>query len=93
MREVSVQEARTHFSALLDAVETHGEMVVITRHGRPVAKLSPASGVNQSPAPRLASAAELTERFRVPRQRVAAANPNTENLTWDELKRLARDEP
>ena len=40
MREVGVLEAKTHLSALLDEVERGGE-VVITRHGRPVARLSP----------------------------------------------------
>ncbi|KAF0174653.1 MAG: hypothetical protein FD124_1067 [Alphaproteobacteria bacterium] len=40
MREVGVLEAKTHLSALLDEVEAGGE-IVITRHGRPVARLSP----------------------------------------------------
>ena len=40
MREVGVLEAKTHLSALLDEVERGGE-VIITRHGRPVARLSP----------------------------------------------------
>ncbi len=34
--------AKTHFSALIEQVE-RGEQVVITKHGRPVAKLIPAS--------------------------------------------------
>ncbi|HWP17588.1 MAG TPA: type II toxin-antitoxin system Phd/YefM family antitoxin [Burkholderiaceae bacterium] len=33
-------EAKTHLSALLDRVE-QGEEVVITKHGRPVARLTP----------------------------------------------------
>jgi prevent-host-death family protein len=40
VKEVGVLEAKTHFSALLDEV-TGGAEIVITRHGRPVAKLSP----------------------------------------------------
>ena len=39
MTEVSVAEAKAHLSALLDRVE-RGEEVVITRRGRPVAKVS-----------------------------------------------------
>ena len=38
MREVGSFEAKNHLSALLDAVE-RGEEVVITRRGRPVARL------------------------------------------------------
>jgi prevent-host-death family protein len=39
MTEVSVAEAKAHLSKLLDRVE-RGEEVVITRRGRPVAKVS-----------------------------------------------------
>lgn len=38
MDPVSVYDAKTHLSRLLDAVEA-GEEVVITRNGKPVAKL------------------------------------------------------
>ena len=40
MQTIGAFEAKTHFSALLDQVE-RGEHVVITKHGRPVAKLIP----------------------------------------------------
>lgn len=40
MRAVPVVEAKSHFSALLAAVEA-GEEIAITRHGRPVARLIP----------------------------------------------------
>ena len=39
MSEVSVAEAKAHLSAILDRVE-RGEEVVITRRGKPVAKVS-----------------------------------------------------
>ena len=42
-------EAKTHFSNLLDRVEK-GDRIVITRHGREVAVLSPAK---QHPSPNL----------------------------------------
>jgi prevent-host-death family protein len=41
MRTVSLAEAKTHLSELLDKVEA-GEQVVITRHGRPVAHITAA---------------------------------------------------
>lgn len=40
MREVQASEAKTHLPKLLDAVE-RGETIIITRHGRAVARLSP----------------------------------------------------
>jgi prevent-host-death family protein len=40
MVTVTLVEAKAHLSELLDKVEA-GEQVVITRHGRPVARLSP----------------------------------------------------
>jgi prevent-host-death family protein len=40
MKEVGVLEAKTHFSSLLDEVSAGAE-VLITRHGKAVAKLVP----------------------------------------------------
>lgn len=45
---VGSYEAKTHLPQLLDRVE-RGETIVITRHGRPVARLVPASA--QQPRP------------------------------------------
>jgi prevent-host-death family protein len=38
MKHVGIFEAKTHLSSLVDEVERGGE-VVITRHGKPVAKI------------------------------------------------------
>ncbi len=38
MKHVGIFDAKTHFSSLVDEVEKGGE-IVITRHGRPVARL------------------------------------------------------
>lgn len=40
MREIAASEAKTHLPQLLDEVE-RGETLVITRHGRPIARLVP----------------------------------------------------
>lgn len=40
MRRIQSSEAKTHLLRLLDDVEK-GETVVITRHGKPVARLTP----------------------------------------------------
>ena len=42
MRTVGAYEAKTHLGQLLDEVE-RGERITITRHGQPVAILSPAT--------------------------------------------------
>lgn len=40
MREVQSSEAKAHLPQLLSEVE-RGEIIVITRHGRPIARLVP----------------------------------------------------
>jgi prevent-host-death family protein len=40
MREIQASEAKVHLPQLLDDVE-RGETVVITRHGRPIARIVP----------------------------------------------------
>ena len=40
MREIQASEAKTHLPQLLDDVE-RGEVIVITRHGRAIARLIP----------------------------------------------------
>lgn len=45
---VGAYEAKTHLPQLLDRVEG-GETIIITRHGKAVAKLVPASGVVTKP--------------------------------------------
>jgi prevent-host-death family protein len=40
MREVQASDAKAHLPSLLDAVE-RGETIVITRHGKPIARIIP----------------------------------------------------
>ena len=44
MDTVGVFEAKTHFSEIIDRVVQGGAEMVITRHGKPVAKIVPFSG-------------------------------------------------
>jgi prevent-host-death family protein len=54
MHAMSLAHAKAHLSELLNTVES-GEEVVITRHGRPVARVLPASPIKQMlPLQRLA---------------------------------------
>ncbi len=43
MRMIQASEAKTHLPRLLDEVE-NGETLVITRHGRAIARIVPESG-------------------------------------------------
>jgi prevent-host-death family protein len=49
MREVQASEAKTHLPQLLDDVE-RGETIIITRHGRPIARLVPDADRRQAQA-------------------------------------------
>lgn len=89
MREVGVLEAKTNLSSLLDAVEQGGEDIVITRHGKPIARLSSAAG--EASRARKLSGAELSERFRLLREQISRENPETDALTWEELKKMAHE--
>ena len=41
MKSVPLREANRDFSKLIQQIERRGEVFVITRHGRPVARLGP----------------------------------------------------
>ncbi len=74
MLEIGAFEAKNTFGALLDRVE-HGEEIVITRHGRPVARLIPnAGGVDQD------QARAAVERLR------ARAKSLKAGFDWEALK-------
>ncbi|MFN3667914.1 MAG: type II toxin-antitoxin system Phd/YefM family antitoxin [Brevundimonas sp.] len=85
MRTVGVLEAKTNLSALIDEVGMSGEAIVITRHGKAVARLAP------EPASRPFGAPGVAERARVFREK-QAPDPEWAALSWEELKAIARDE-
>src|SRR5271169_5438089 len=47
MREIQASEAKTHLPRLLDEVE-RGETVIITRHGRAIARIVPEAHLRQT---------------------------------------------
>lgn len=62
MREFSAFEGKNKFGQLLDAVE-RGEEIVITRHGKPVARLVPnVGGIDRAQA--VAAAQRVRARAR-----------------------------
>lgn len=77
MQTFQASEAKTHFLRILDDVE-RGESVLITRHGKPVARISPHAEINREAVER------ATEGMRALRQRIG-------KLSLDEIL-SARDE-
>ena len=71
MREVQASEAKAHLPQLLDAVE-HGETIIITRHGRAIARIVPEAQRRQEEIDR---AIESIKRLR----------QRTGKITADEL--------
>jgi prevent-host-death family protein len=63
MVTVSAYEAKTHLPRLIREVE-RGETVIITRHGKPVAKLAPVDDQ------RRAEVSEAIERIKALRRRL-----------------------
>ena len=81
MREVQASDAKTHLPRLLDEVE-RGETIVITRYGRPIARIVPEVSRCQI------EIAKAVEELRTLRRSIADRG---ESLSWGELKTF-RDE-
>ena len=66
MQTIQASEAKTHFLRILDQVE-RGETIVITRHGKPVARIQPEPEFDREKAKQaFESMRELRERIVVP---------------------------
>ena len=77
METVGAFDAKTHLAALLERVEK-GETFLITRHGRPVAQLTPVERRDPD------QIARLIERFE------AVAKEQTLNGDWREYRDAGR---
>ena len=66
MREISDREANKNFSQVIAAAE-RGETIVVTKNGRPVAKIAPQSQARGSYPEWRASLAALEESLRAKR--------------------------
>jgi len=82
---VGAFEAKNTLGNLLDRVE-RGEEIVITRHGKPVARLVP-NAERQDRHQVSAAFQRIRERAR----QLAKENPGSPAFDWDEMKKL-RDE-
>jgi len=83
--EVGAFEAKNKLGTLLDRVE-RGEEIVITRHGRPVARLVP--NIAQPNQDQVQAA---FDRLRERARRLARESPGSPAFDWEEVKKL-RDE-
>jgi prevent-host-death family protein len=61
MRQIQASEAKTHLPQLLDEVE-RGETVIITRHGRPIARLVPEADRRRAEIDEVMAAIEARRR-------------------------------
>ena len=63
MQTIQASEAKTHFLRLLDEVE-RGETIVITRHGKPIARIMPQLEIDREKAQQaFAEMRELRKRI------------------------------
>jgi prevent-host-death family protein len=83
--EVGAFQAKNTLGTLLDRVE-QGEEIVITRHGKPVARLVPNRELH-GPDEVQAAFQGMRERAK----KLAGENPGTSSFDWEEMKKL-RDE-
>jgi prevent-host-death family protein len=77
MREIQASEAKTHLPQLLDDVE-RGEILIITRHGRAIARIVPEFNRRQ-------------EEIDAALDAIAALRKGKGRITFEEL-RSAREE-
>jgi prevent-host-death family protein len=84
-KEIGAFEAKNTLGSLLDRVE-RGEEVIITRHGKPVARLVP--NVDRAGTDEVQAA---FDRLRQRARQYARENPGSQPFDWEEVKKL-RDE-
>jgi prevent-host-death family protein len=84
-QQVGAFEAKNTLGSLLDRVES-GEEIVITRHGKPVARLVPSSDRQDRQ-----QAQAAFQRIRQRAHQLAKENPGSPSFDWEEVKKL-RDE-
>jgi prevent-host-death family protein len=80
--EIGAFEAKNTLGSLLDRVE-RGEEIVITRHGKAIARLVPNAGRFDQD-----QAQEAFHRLRARAKRLARENPGSPSFDWEEVKKL-----
>jgi prevent-host-death family protein len=83
INSIGAYDAKTRLSELLDRVES-GEQIVITRHGRPIARLIPERGADQ------AAARAAVGRLHALGQQLAARGVNLSDAEISSLRQEGR---
>ncbi|HEX4052625.1 MAG TPA: type II toxin-antitoxin system prevent-host-death family antitoxin [Tepidisphaeraceae bacterium] len=65
MRKIGSYELKTHLAQVLDDVE-HGQSVIVTRHGKPIARILPSDRAQRQEASDAAEAIRNFPRSRLP---------------------------
>jgi prevent-host-death family protein len=65
MQTIGSYELKTHLSEILDAVE-RGQTVIVTRHGKPIARISPDEATLRSQASQAVQALRTFPRTKLP---------------------------
>lgn len=91
MREIGILEAKTGLSGLVADVQRTGEEIVLTKHGRPAARIVP---IATAPAAPQRDPVEWQQRVaRILAARDARPSvPGFDDLSWEQLKRIGRGE-
>lgn len=82
---IGVFDAKARFSELVERAE-RGEEIVVTRHGRPVARVAPLAKAQRTPE----ETADMITRAQALRERIRAgggATAQTEIQSWKEAGR------
>lgn len=85
MQSIPIHQAKSQLSELIRAVE-QGEDVVLTRHGKPVARLVAEQPEGPTPAERERLAAEALEELRAFRALWRPLEPGEPRLDWKSLR-------
>jgi prevent-host-death family protein len=91
MRAVEIPEARAELSSLIAHVERTGEDVVLTRNGRPAARLSPIGSTDRTAVADPVAGPRRVKDILAHRD-ARPPEPGFDDLSWDELRRIARGE-
>ena len=67
MRTIGCNELKTHLSEILDAVE-HGETVLVTRHGNPIARILPSEAAQREQVSQAVQGLMSFPRTRLPKR-------------------------
>jgi prevent-host-death family protein len=66
MRSIGSYQLKTHLSEILNAVE-HGQTVIVTRHGKPIARIMPNETAEQEQTHQVVEALKKFPRTRLPK--------------------------